>query len=184
MHNKYAACLLADWCWWDQLLWYWNWVLYDKTIFGFSVVSRKFSWRHKSIDIHVINLTLKARHQVNTVWDSSLKKEIYIYFYEKKCVYIHTYICFFPKKKKNYILFLFFFSKIKHPRKKAIFSLRSTHQVLKPRLHVYLHEWHSLTLPKSSMEKPCSFLLPLQQVKEYYHGLRSYVKMTQNTKGK
>lgn len=124
MHNKYAACLLADWCWWDQLLWYWNWVLYDKTIFGFSVVSRKFSWRHKSIDIHVINLTLKARHQVNTVWDSSLKKEIYIYFYEKKCVYIHTYICFFPKK--NYIIFLFFFSKIKHPGKKP-FSLWGQH---------------------------------------------------------
>lgn len=124
MHNKYDACLLADWCWWDQLLWYWNWVLYDKTIFGFSVVSRKFSWRHKSIDIHVINLTLKARHQVNTVWDSSLKKEIYIYFYEKKCVYIHTYICFFPKK--NYIIFLFFFSKIKHPGKKP-FSLWGQH---------------------------------------------------------
>lgn len=183
MHNKYAACLLADWCWWDQLLWYWNWVLYDKTIFGFSVVSRKFSWRHKSIDIHGyhphIKSTASGKHCVRQL---SKERNIYIYIYEKKRVYIYTYICFFPKK--NYILFLFFFSKIKHPRKKAIFSLRSTQQVLKPRLHVYLHEWHSLTLPKSSMEKPCSFLLPLQQVKEYYHGLRSYVKMTQNTKGK
>lgn len=123
MHNKYAACLLADWCWWDQLLWYWNWVLYDKTIFGFSVVSRKFSWRHKSIDIHGyhphIKSTTSGKHCVRQL---SEERNIYIFLWKK--AYIYTYICFFPKK--NYIIFLFFFSKIKHPGKKP-FSLWGQH---------------------------------------------------------